>query len=324
MLVADGEWQSRAEAPYREGAMLSVPIIWTSPGGGEPLGVVNLSGRRMGMPFTAGDQKLVAAIATQIANAIQNARLVRSSLHQQRLVQEMELAHDLQMRLLPDAKALAPDATIAARVVPAESVGGDFYNLFPLPGGRTGVMVGDVSGHGYRSALIMALAMSASAIHAQTTADPGEMLNALRASLKEELLTTEMYISVFYGVIDRHAGTLRFSNMGHPYAFIVRATGHVERLPALDPPLGMSDSSPDVCTTSWEAGVDTLVVFTDGVADARNLESARLGEQAVLDIIVANRFEHPERILESVLHALREHVGGARSRDDVTLLVIKT
>jgi sigma-B regulation protein RsbU (phosphoserine phosphatase) len=282
MLVEVGEMVCPAETSYRDGAMLSVPIIWTSPGGGEPLGVVNLSGRRGGQPFTAGDQKLVAAIASQIANAIQNSRLVRASLNQQRLVQEMELAHDLQMRLLPDGSAVAADATVAARVVPAESVGGDFYNLFPLPGDRTGVMVGDVSGHGYRAALIMALAMSASAIHAQATADPGEMLDSLRASLQEELLTTEMFISAFYGVLDRNSGTIRYANTGHPHAFVVRGTGHVERLPALDPPLGMSEAFPGVSTINWQPGSDLLVLFTDGVSDARNKGGGRLGEQAVL------------------------------------------
>ncbi len=324
MLVADGELMSPAEMAYRDGAMLSVPIIWTSPGGGEPLGVVNLSGRRAGQMFTAGDQKLVTAIATQIANAIQNARLVRASLSQQRLAHEMQLAHDLQMRLLPDGKAVAAEATVAARVVPAESVGGDFYNLFPLPGQRTGAMVGDVSGHGYRAALIMALAMSASSIHAQTTADPGEMLNALRASLQEELLTTEMYISAFYGVLDKRAGTLRFANTGHPHAFVIRANGFIERLPALDPPLGMSDAFPSVSTVRWHANSDLLLLFTDGVTDARNKSGDRLGEQGVLDMVAANRKEHPEKILELVFVALRDHTGEAARRDDLTLLVLRS
>jgi sigma-B regulation protein RsbU (phosphoserine phosphatase) len=156
-----------------------VPILWTTQDGSEPLGVVNLSDRRSGQAFTAGDQKLVTAIASQIGAAIQNARLVTQSLDQQRLQQEMTLAHDLQMKLLPDAAHVAPEANVAARVVPAEDVGGDFYNLYRLSGGRIGVMIGDVSGHGYQAALIMALTMSASAIHAQGTDDPAEMLRRL-------------------------------------------------------------------------------------------------------------------------------------------------
>src|SRR3954470_10187466 len=90
--------------------MLSVPITWTAPAprGAEPIGVVNLSDRRSGQPFTAGDQKLIAAIATQIGTAIQNARLVSASVEQQRLAHEMQLAHDLQMKLLPSDVIVAP------------------------------------------------------------------------------------------------------------------------------------------------------------------------------------------------------------------------
>src|SRR3984957_8370176 len=109
-IVDRNEMECAAEALYRTGAMLSVPIMWTSPDGGEPLGVVNLSDRRSGQPFSAGDQKLVAAIATQIGTAIQNTRLVRASLAQQRLVQEMQLAHDLQMKLLPTGAVVSPGA----------------------------------------------------------------------------------------------------------------------------------------------------------------------------------------------------------------------
>ena len=135
--------------------------------------------------------------ATRDGKAIQTGRLVRVSLDRQGLLQEMSLAHDLQLRLLPATDGVAPEAEVTARVVPAESVGGDFYQLFKLRDKATGVMIGDVSGHGYRAALIMALAMSASAIHAQNFINPGEMLGALLPSLREELETTEMFISRF-------------------------------------------------------------------------------------------------------------------------------
>jgi hypothetical protein len=244
----------KAEEGFRKGAMLTVPILWTTQDGSEPLGVVNLSDRRSGQAFTAGDQKLVTAIASQIGAAIQNARLVRQSLDQQRLQQEMQLAHDLQMKLLPDAGHVAPEATVSARVVPAEDVGGDFYNLYRLVGGRIGVMIGDVSGHGYQAALIMALTMSASAIHAQGTDDPAEMLRRLYQSVKEELTTTEMFVSALYAVVDRELGVLRYGNTGHPHAFVVTRAGDVERLFAGGPPLGMSDEAPRSEARPWDVG----------------------------------------------------------------------
>ena len=324
LLVEGDQMQCPAEAAYRRGAMLSVPIMWTTPRGGEPLGVVNLSDRRSGQVFTAGDQKLIAAIATQIGTAIQNTRLVRASLVQERLVHEMELAHDLQMKLLPASAVVWPDAVVASRVMPAESVGGDFYNLFPLADRRVGVMIGDVSGHGYQAALIMALMMSASAIHAQTTADPGETLHALLTSVRDELSTTEMFISAFYAVVDRVQGELHYANTGHPHAFIVGPDGRCERLPAKDPPLGMADEHPSTSQRRWVAGDDLLVLFTDGMSDARNREGQRLGEERILETIAAHRNEPPGDILDRVLDLVASHSGDTPRRDDQTLVLLRS
>ena len=324
LTVEAGEMECEAETPYRRGEMLSVPIMWTTPSGGEPLGVVNLSDRRSKQPYSAGDQKLVAAIATQIGTAIQNARLVKSSIEQQRLLQEMYLAHDLQMKLLPKTSIVSPEAEVAARVVPAESVGGDFYHLFRMPRNRTGVMIGDVSGHGYRAALIMALAMSASAIHAQSAKDPGEMLSTLFGSLREELSSTEMFISVFFCVIDHTAGKLRYANNGHPHAFRIDAAGSATRLEADTPPMGLTDSAPGAVSVSWQKGSDMLALFTDGIVDSRNAAGDRLGEASVLNAIVRNRNRAPSEIVDSVFKLLKKHSGDIPSPDDLTLLILKS
>lgn len=315
-----------AEAEFRRGGLLAVPILWTNPGphGSVPLGVVTLSERRTGEPFSAGDEKLVSAIATQIGTAIQNARLVRSSLAQQRLQQEMRLASDLQGKLLPDASLFAPEAHIAARVVSADSVGGDFYQLFRLGGGRTGIMVGDVSSHGIRAALVMALVVSASSIHAQSTDDPAEVLTKLLGTLADELESTEMFVSVFYAVLDPARGRLRYANAGHPHAFVVGADGTAERLGALDPPLGMSGAALSARERSWSPNRDLLVAFTDGVTDARNRQDVRLGEAHVLELLRGLRSEAPAAIVDRVFAAVATHTGDAPRRDDLTLLVARS
>jgi sigma-B regulation protein RsbU (phosphoserine phosphatase) len=236
----------------------------------------------------------------------------------------MQLAHDLQMKLLPNDAVVAPEAIVAARVVPAESVGGDFYNLFRLGGGKTGVMIGDVSGHGYQAALIMALTMSAAAIHSQTTTDPSEVLHALMVTLKDELAMTEMFISTFYGVIDPWAGELRFANTGHPHAFRLTEAGEFERLAASEPPIGMDDRRPLTGRRPWSAGRDLLVLFTDGVTDARNRMGDRLGEDRVLEAIRADRSKEPAAILESVAAVLEGHTKGAIRRDDLTIVLVRS
>lgn len=310
--------------PFQQGSMLSVPILWTNPGHAPlPLGVVNLSGRRTGIPFTSGDEKLVSAIATQIGTAIQINRLVRSSLNQQRLQHELQLANDLQMKLLPKPSLFLPEADVAARVVPAESVGGDFYHLFRLGDGKTGVMVGDVTSHGYRAALIMALVMSAASVHAQTTADPQEMLNAILATIAEELERTEMFVSAFYAVIDPFRRRLTFANAGHPHAFVVGADGCAERLPAGAPPLGMTPAVPATQERPWDPGTDLLVIFTDGLTDARNRFDQRFGEPAVLEAIQAHRSAAPKAILDQVLARLQHHTGDVTRRDDLTVVIAR-
>jgi len=324
MIIVGKEEITGKESPYGRGEMLSVPIMWTTPGGGEPLGVVNLADRRSRQRYTAGDMKLVTAIATQIGTAIQNSRLVSASLEQQRLLQELSLAHDLQMKLLPSTDIVAPEAEVTARVVPAESVGGDFYQLFRVANQGIGVMIGDVSGHGYRAALIMALAMSASAIHAQNTEGPAEMLTALLGSLREELESTEMFISVFYAEVDAVKGRLRYANTGHPHAFIVREDGTITRLLAEAPPLGMTEDAPTASTVEWAKGSDLLVLFTDGISDARNTRDERLGEEPVMKIVADNRSRPTPEILEAVFTMLHAHITNVRIRDDLTLVVLRS
>ena len=153
---------------------------------------------------------------------------------------ELELAHDLQLKLLPSPSVLQGDAEVAARCHPAESVGGDFYTFTRLGRGRVGVMVGDVASHGFSAALVMALVMSAAGIHAAASVTPDETLAALLDSLSTELTETEMYFSVFYGVLDPLTGRLAYANAGHPHAFRVPRFGEPERLEATAPPLGLA------------------------------------------------------------------------------------
>jgi sigma-B regulation protein RsbU (phosphoserine phosphatase) len=235
----------------------------------------------------------------------------------------MRLAHDLQMKLLPSGQVVAPEAQCAARVEAADGVGGDFYNLFRLGGGRTGVLVGDVSSHGYRAALIMALVMSAAAIHAQTTADPAETVQALLATVEEELRETEMFLSLCYAVVDPEAGTLRWTNTGHPHAFVITASGEAVRLGATDPPLGLGPEGLHVDARAWAAS-DLLVIFTDGLSDARDARGNVLGESRILDVLRARRREVPSRIVDGVFALVEGHMGRMRPHDDQAVVVLRT
>jgi len=196
-------------------------------------------------------------------------RLIERRMRRARVVAELESARDLQLRLLPSPTDFADLADVAARCDPALSLGGDFYYLARLPNDRLGVMVGDVSSHGPSAALIMALTLSAVAVTTASTDRPAATLDALQGQLLAALESTEMYMTLFYAVLDRKRASLSFANAGHPYAYRL-ADGAFERLPALDPPIGMAQvPEHEERTIDWRPA-DTLLAFTDGLAELRD------------------------------------------------------
>jgi sigma-B regulation protein RsbU (phosphoserine phosphatase) len=308
---------------YRGHSFISVPICYAAPGSGlRCVGVINLTDRIGGDRFTLDDRKLVSAVANQIGAAVENARLMDRDLEQQRLQRELELAHDLQLKLLPSPAVLQGDAEVAARCLPADSVGGDFYTFSRLGRGRVGVMLGDVASHGFSAALVMALVMSAAGIHAAAEATPDETLTALLESLSSELAKTEMHFTVFYGVLDPLAGRLSYASAGHPHAFRVPPTGAPERLEATAPPLGLAAiGTIQRRQVPWEKGSDLLVLWTDGLVDARNDQGVPYGEIRLLDCLTAHRNASPDAIVNAILQD--SEAFGVRPIDDRTLLVMR-
>jgi phosphoserine phosphatase RsbU/P len=310
---------------YKGKAFLSVPVLYASPGGRpKPIGVINLTDRLGEDAFTAGDRKLVAAIANQIGATIENANLVARDLGQQRVRRELELAHDLQLKLLPSPLVLAARADVAARCRQAESVGGDFYNLLNLRDDRIGVMIGDVTSHGFGAALIMALVMAASGIHAESAATPTEVLRRIEESLAEELVRTEMFLTLFFGVIDLKAGRLSYANAGHAHAFLVSCkTGEATRLDATRPPLGVSADAGTDKAVPWRRKEQFLCLFTDGVTEALGERGDRFGESRALGHVARLKDRSARDILEAVYTDLGAFTGGAAPEDDRTLVILR-
>src|SRR5581483_2808038 len=171
-------------------------------------------------------------------------------------------------------------------------------NLLNLHAGRIGVMIGDVTSHGFGAALIMAQVMAASGIHAESAETPGEVLRRIEQSLAEELARTEMFLTLCYAVVDPGAERLHFANAGHPHAFLVAAaSGAATRLGATRPPLGVpAAAAPD---------------------------GARFGEERVLGHVTRLRERPAREILESVFADLAGFTGGAAPHDDRTVVILK-
>ena len=312
-----------SDRPYRGQAYLSVPICYATQGG--PLrciGVINLTDRTGGDRFTPGDRKLLTAIASQVGAAIENVRLAERDRQQQRVRRELELAHDLQLRLLPSPSVLYGEARVAARCTPVDSVGGDFYTFSRLGQGRVAVMLGDVSSHGFGAALVMALVLSAAGIHVETIGSPEATLDALLNSVGEELRSAEMYFTVFYGVLDRRAATLRYASAGHPHAFRIPRVGDPERLLATSPPVGLAvQGVSEARQIAWDVEGDLLCLWTDGLVDATNEAGERYGDARLIEALSCRRGLPVEEILAG---ALAEADAWTRTAaDDRTLLVMR-
>lgn len=311
------------ERGYRGGAFVSVPINYSSPGlPGRCIGVINLTDRLGTDSFSKQDIKLLTAIANQVGAAIENSRLAERDLRQQRLRRELELAHDLQLRILPSPSVLQGAAQVAARCRQADSVGGDFYSFSKLGGGRIGVMVGDVSSHGFSAALVMALVMSAAGIHAASSFTPDETLSLLLESLSKELASTEMYLTVFYGVIDPDGKHLVYASAGHQHAFRVPATGDPVRLETTAPPLGLAaPGSIDRLDIEWDGDKDLLCLWTDGLVESRNEDGVPFGEDRLLEAIVRRRSLSVEEIMAGVFEEADQW--SAKPTDDRTIVVLR-
>ena len=233
---------------------------------------------------------------------------------------EMKLAHDLQMKLLPPIPRVR-GVEAAARVVPAESVGGDFYQVLPLSGGRTGVMIGDVSGHGFPAALIMALVMSAAAISAQQGGAPATVLEYLDRAIGDELESTEMYLSLCYCVLSPGVPEVVYANAGHPHAFIVERGGTARRLRATDPPMGIGGAPFRESRAKWVPGEDLLLLFTDGLSDTVAWRGRKSGEDLVLNTVVRHHREPVVEILDRLFEISAQSVPIIPADDRTAVLV---
>ena len=273
--------------------------------------------------FSAGDRKLIAAIATQIGAAIENARLVGEERRQARDDAELTAAQNVQLALLPSRALLSRAGDIGVRFQSAESVSGDFYDVIPRGRSSVGVFLGDVSSHGFSAALLMAHTVSAAAILAQSIPTPEEALRRLLEVVGEELERAEMSMSLFFGVVYPERRRLRYANAGHPGAFVIPGDGGpARRLGATAPPLGLATGETiGGAEVPWKPGKDLLCLFTDGLTDARNAAGIAFGETRLLQTIVQHRARPAQETVDRVFAELEGFT--ERVEDDRTLLLLR-
>ena len=133
-----------------------------------------------------------------------------------------------------------------------------------------------------------------------------------------------MFLSLCYVVVDPARGELRYANTGHPHAFVIGSDGTSERLTATDPPLGLGTGAPRGSRRSWHGGSDLLVLFTDGISDARDDRGRVLGEARVLEVVKARRGDTPQRVVDGVFALVEGHMGRVTPEDDQARVVLRS
>jgi len=313
-------------------AGLRVPLIAQ----GQPVGLMIVHTTQKSS-FTPGEVALLRTFAQQAALAIQRAGLIEQLqekiaqleaaqaelVQKERLERELELARQVQQSVLPRIFPLVPGYTFAARNEPARQVGGDLYDVILLAPDRFGVVIADVSGKGMPAALYMALTRSLLLAEARRQDSPRAVLTNVHRLLLE-LGQPNMFVTVFYGVVDGPARRLTYARAGHERPLLLRG-GDAQPLGGVGTFLGYPDL--DDLPLSEEhvdlAAGDRLVLYTDGLTDALAADGRAFGQSRFVSLLQSRAFLPPDELCAAVFRYLVAFQSPAEQYDDMTMLVVE-
>jgi phosphoserine phosphatase RsbU/P len=258
-------------------------------------------------------------LRARIRAALRHQRGESSNLDLQR---QLRVATDVQQRLFPKHRPALATLDYAAYCQPALGMSGDYYDFLDLGNGRLGLVVADVVGKGVPAALLMASIHAAVRTQAPLFQDRcGQLLSDLNGLLYEST-DQGMFATVFYAVYDESSRMLTYANAGHEPPMLLRAS-HRDclRLESQTPPAGLCPSMPVRQGTAQLEPGDWLLMFTDGVTEARNTDGEEFGTDRLLAAMNGNRGRNAEEVRAQILNTLKNHSRGVLQSDDVTLIV---
>lgn len=269
------------------------------------------------------DPALVMKVMSTLSERLRMADDIRTAISrlEQKLSRELEFAGEIQAKLLPTAIPDVPGWDIAASLTPARQTSGDYYDVISLTNGQIALLVADVADKGAAAALVMAV--SRTLLHTFSLYHPAEPARIF-AMANERLLTdtaTDLFVTAFYAVLDPTSGRLTYVNAGHNPIYVFRAGGEVEILGRTGVPLGaFEDLTWEQPTVQFAPG-DTLVVYTDGLVEARTAEHEMFGKERLEATIKANLGCSAEEMRTALLADVQAFVGDEPQFDDITLMI---
>jgi len=288
--------------------------------GGRAEGFLAVGERASGAPFSEEDQDFAFTLGRQALAALENVRLQRVRLEQQRQDREMQIAREIQQSLFPRECPTVPGFELAAQNHPCYQVGGDHYDFIPLRKGKLALAIADVSGKGAPASILMA-SVHASLRALAGTDDPDRMMARLNRFLFASTQANK-FVTLFYAELDPDTHCLRYINAGHVPPYHIGAEGSRGRLTLGGPALGLLD---DVAFEVGEVGMkagDLVAMVTDGATEALSPDEIEFGDERVLASLTAGGGGAPE-ILQRLVGDVHVWTGAAGCSDDLTALVLK-
>ncbi len=299
-----------------------VPIRGSSEG--QLQGVAVLGPRLSEEPYSAGDKRLLASVASQAGIAMRSITLAEKMAAtmegERRTAQEMQIARQVQSRLLPQQAPSLTTLECAGKCIQTRAVGGDYYDFLDLGSGRVGLVLADISGKGMSAALLMAnLQANLRSQYALALEDIPRLLRSVN-HLFYKNTEDNNYATTFFAVYDDETRRLRYVNCGHNPPFLARANGSVARLTATATVLGLFEEWDCTVAELELAAGDVLVIYTDGISEASPNGEDEFGEERLIEAARSHRNCSADEVLEAILSQVQKFSQGEQA-DDMTLIV---
>jgi len=295
---------------------------------GEPFGGIYLELHTLAQPWDdRALTNLIPAMKTlgaQIASTIHQSKVYQQVLDFQRVSEELRLAGNIQSSLLPRTFPDMPGWQIAVTLDPAGETSGDFFDIIPLSNGKIGLVIADVMDKGIGPALYMTLSRTLIRTYAtEFDVQPDVVFFATNERILKDT-RANLFVTVFYGVLDPETGILEYSNAGHnpPYLLSAKEEGKTEALYGTGLPIGIDEDATWSHKSVEILPGDSLVLYTDGIPEAQNGQGDFFQEKALVAAAQNNLGQTAEVIQKAVLDSVYEFIGETPALDDITLMVL--
>jgi serine phosphatase RsbU (regulator of sigma subunit)/HAMP domain-containing protein len=276
--------------------------------------------------FAGKQQQFAALLANQATMALENAILYRGKQEQERLKRELEIAREVQQKLLPATMPRITGYQIDGVCRSAQEVGGDYFDFFSIDENHLGMVVADVSGKGTSASFYMAELKGMMTHLVSPGMSPGQLMIRLNRHLYSNV-DRHLFVTMIYGILDISSGEIVFSRAGHNAVLYLDRQGNHRIL--IPQGIGLGLESGSIFEQSIEEEVvklspgDQLVLYTDGITEMMNVKLEEYGEERLIHFFLSHHMKGVTEQRESLLNILMEYMGEKPQHDDLTMIIIK-